>query len=382
MKKLFKRTAAILITAGVILSMTACGGNTAVALKANGNDVSAGEYILTQLSANSNAMSKFTELYPDVDTSAEDFDYYKQELEGVSFRDWVVNDTIETIKTRMVYSNMFDELGLSFTDEEKADIKASVNSTWDTEDSTLAYYGIDFKTWGLFYESFGAGKESYRKVYTDSQKVEKVFHAIYDTDGTKPVAETDVKVKYEEMYARYRMIKMELKDGADAEITDEAALKALEDMGLDYAARISAGESFTAVKADYTAYVAEQKRLANPDEEAEEDETEGAEETAVDENTNDVIVKNDSKTPSEEIVKKIFGMAVNKPELYKAEDAYYVLVRLDLAERDDWYQTYREAVLHEMKGQELIDDVKARAEEIIVEKNEAAIKRYDPKKTM
>lgn len=393
MKRIFKRFIGVILTAVLVVTASGCA-DTGIALTIDGNDLKAGEYIYTQFTALGSALSKFEEEYPDLDTTVVGFDYYKYNIEGVPFRDWVVNETVNICAKCEAYAKLFNELGLEFTDEEKNEHKTTANNAWTVEDSYLSYYGIDFSTWGAYYESVGISKSSFQRAYENDAKAEKVFHAYYDKGGEFEVSEETLLVKFAEEYARYRMLSIELTDADGNALTDTAAINELEDLAESYKNRIASGEKFSVISEDYDTFLEQRDREAHP-ENYEEDEAIGnldeeeadeeAEETA-EEETGDIIydklITKASTSPSEEIVAHIFGMEMEKPEVYKTEDAYYVIVRSDITEREDWFESYRETLLHLIKSEEMLDKATALAETLSIEKNQAALDRYEPKKLM
>lgn len=391
-KKAFNRIAGVFLAAVLAVTMAGCA-DTGTALTIDGNGIAAGEYIYTQFTALSSALSKFREENPDLDTTVIGFDYYKYTVEGIPFRDWVVNETVNICKRRETYSKLFDKLGLEFTAEEKSEHKTAVSNTWNVEDSYLAYYGIDFKTWGAYYESVGISKASFQKVYEKDAKSEKVFHAYYDKGGVKEISDEELLNELKNNYARYRIITINLTDADDNALTDTAAISELDSLAESYRERLEAGELFSVVSADYELFLEERDREAHPEEyedevgnldEEETEETEGTEETeeVEDENDYDYLSAKTSTSPSEEVIAHIFGMETGKVDVYKAETAYYVIMKLDVTERMEWLEEYRENLIHGLKSAEMLTQVDETAETLTLVKNQAALDRYEPKKLL
>ena len=116
---------------------------------------------------------------------------------------------------------------------------------------------------------------------------------------------------------------------------------------------------------DGTVYLEEDE-----EEEADEDKTEADYET---------MFTKTGTYPSAEFVENLFTMSNDAPQLYKTEDAYYVVVRRDLSERTDWLEENTHTIIHKLKEDamtELLANAYAGYNVVI---NEAAKSAYDPK---
>jgi hypothetical protein len=82
---------------------------------------------------------------------------------------------------------------------------------------------------------------------------------------------------------------------------------------------------------------------------------------------------------SEEIVAFIFAMDMNTAGIFKTEEAIFLYQRLDMLEREDWFDedTYN-SIRGEMKTAEMRERISARAGTVTAILNDAAIRRYKP----
>ncbi|MCL1822925.1 MAG: hypothetical protein FWG44_01860, partial [Oscillospiraceae bacterium] len=412
-----------------LLGLSGCA-DTRFVMNIAGIEVRAGEYINAQVSATQSAAAKFREENPDTDVNADGFDYFKQEVEGKSFSDWVYDKTLEMLKERAANSLLFDELGLSFTELEIQEIREYVESLWQSSEN-LAEAGLKEKTWGELYESIGIGKTSIEEVLLYGRKAEKVFHAYYDPDGIQGVPEDVLMQMFTDDYVRFHLIEVYLTDDDNNPITDEDILKDFENKANELADRLNAGDSFTVVNRDFWDF-----RYAYFEEEAEE--TEESEEEAEPEEAN-----NDSEEPEQDVTEDeneesgetdetdgeaeddidyealydeydnmyseliartdqpyfytqmndetyalpeeahdfLIHMDLNTAAVFKTDECYFVFQKLDIYERDDWFETFRETLLHDLKGDEMNELVKEKAVTLDVSLNQAAIKRYKPEKS-
>jgi len=367
-----------------ILGLSGCA-DTTYALSVSGTEVKAGEYIYAQLEAAQEAVSKFKEENPDTDVSDSAFDYFKQELEGKKFTDWVNDSAVDVCRERMACAELFDELGLTLTADDETEIRNNVESFWANTDIASAGVG-NYGTLGEFFESSGIGKASLSTVLTYQKKKEKVFHAYFDADGIEAVSESELRAKMAEEYARFRAIPIYLSDGEGNAITSEEGLKEIDGLAQSYVERLSAGESFVVVQNDYSEYVDSLTPVAEEEETGETAETTDGEEAAVDaeaeaETDNDYDLAEKKGSPyylTETEQEFLFGMDANTAAVYKGDTYYYVIQRLDINEREDWFENISESLLHEIKDATMIEKIRERADLVNVTLNQAAIKRYKP----
>lgn len=402
-------TAAIAVTGA--LGFSGCA-DVSVAMTIDGVEIPAGLYILYSGYAYSAAITQLTEEQPDLDTSAEGFNYYDQTVSEMNFADYVKQETVNFCKRYVVTERLYDELGLSMSAEEIADTSDSINTTWAADVSSYATYLTylnDSKTIGSYFEKYGISKASYRLFYESSLKNEAIFQAYYGEEGSEPVSAAEISDYIVENYTLARYIAVSLND-ADGELIEETTqLAALEALAQGYVDRLAEGENFADVYASYEDYVAEQE-AANEDES---DETEEAEETtaaetdipdedsaeadepseteAADETTApeedaadpeeeekpvdsdyDRIIAKTSTSPSEDFVKTLFEMDFNAPAIYKADTYYYVVVRYDIRENSEYVEDYTQTALNGLKGDEFEDMLEGRYADYATTTNKSA----------
>ena len=377
------------ILAGALCVTTAAAftgcGDTSYAMTINDEKLNAGIYLLYEYQAVGEADTKFSEENPDVDTSAEGFDYYAYTIEGKAYDRWIIDRTEELCREYAAVNALFDEKGLALTEDEKTELNDSVKSTWDDENPYLQYYGIDFSTMGEYYESKGIGKESYKLVQYANQKQSKLFDYYFAVGGTEGTTQAEIDSYFAENYARATYFKIALEDGSGDKVETGEGLQILEDLGNGYVEELKNGAAFSTVSKEYDAYVKEQEKAA-AQAQAEEDNTVYVEED--DEDTDEeekseadyeTMFRKTSTSPSAEFVENLFSMSNNEPQLYKTEDAYYVVVRLDVSERTDWLENNTSTILHSLKDDamtEILDNAGAGCTVVL---NDSAISLYNPK---
>ncbi len=99
--------------------------------------------------------------------------------------------------------------------------------------------------------------------------------------------------------------------------------------------------------------------------------------------TNKTVIEKSGTTPDSAVVSKVFG-EMNKGDIQIIESAdseyYYIVVKLDILETDEYFETARDSLLYEMKSGDLDELVAQWTESQTVNKNQDAYKRYDPEK--
>jgi hypothetical protein len=378
-----KQILAAVLAAGMIISIAGCS-TPRTALTVDGEDVPAGLYVYTQHQAVTDAMAAFKEEYPDVDDSLATFDYSTYTLDGKLWKVWIADRTVELCAQRVAQEQMFNDMQLFMSDGDYQAVNDDVNSTWAVDNEyMLYYYGVS--NWEEYYTPLGVSQDSYRKAVTADAMREKLFNAIYGVNGTEPVPEADLKAKFNEDYARIRVISMPLTSAEDGStITDPAELDELKTMAQSYLDRLAAGEAFTAVYDDYYAYATGQIIESDGSEsDGSADENSDGSTAAIDEayeETMDSMVDLNGTAPSEGMLTAIKAATIGTPMLYQDTDAYYVFVRLDISVRTDWFETYRSTLLHSLKNADFDAKCAQKAAELSVVRNEQAIAIYDPDK--
>lgn len=377
------------ILAGVLCVTTAASftgcSDVSYAMTINGEKLNAGVYLLYEYQAVSEAREKFDEENPDVDTSAEGFDYYAYNVEGKTFSQWITDRTEVLCREYAAVNALFDEKGMELTADETSAINASVKSTWYDENPYLVYYGIDYPTMGQYYESLGIGMESYKLVQLETEKREKLFDSLYSVGGTEGTTQAEVDAYFAENYARAAYIEIALEDGNGDKIETSEGLKVLEDLGNGYVEKLKNGTPFSTVSKEYDTFVDEQRKAAEKAQaEAdgtvylEEDDEEEADEEKTEADYETLFTKTGTN-PSAEFVENLFAMSNDAPQLYKTDDAYYVVVRRDLSERTDWLEENTHTIIHKLKEDAMTELLANAYAGYTVEINEAAKSAYDPK---
>lgn len=458
-----KKIAALGCAAAMVSSLTACGEKTTWGAVIDGVQIPAGVFIYYLDTANYEAQQKLNE---QTDTSADlspegaaaqssetvTLPLYSSQIDGVDSKQWIYDRATELMQEYAAVEAKFDEYGLTLSDDDKQSAQVYLDQIWDYA--------------GDYYTSMGVSENSYKSIFLNSSKKQKLFETIYSEGGERAVSDDEIKTYLDENYALINYIDVELKDGEGNLLKSDGKAERMEMLN-SYIERYNNGEDFDELNAEYVTYYENLKKAAeeaaaaaeaaNADETAAEntaettaevsqspaeaalpsddeevtdetsetetsietevsEDTEAAEETtapdeAVSENETSaetettaaestaadaqttqvgtvesnmtVIEKADRTVPCADVANKVFD-EMNKGDIQIIETAdgehYYLVVKLDILEDDEYFTTARASLLSEMKSDDFDGMVSEWTAAQTVEKNADSYKRYDPEK--
>lgn len=452
-----KKIAALGCAAAMLGSLTACGEKTTWGAVIDGVQIPAGVFIYYLDTANYEAQQKLNE---QTDTSGDlspegaaaqssetvTLPLYSSQIDGVDSKQWIYDRATELMQEYAAVEAKFDEYGLTLTDDDKQSAQVYLDQIWDYA--------------GDYYTSMGVSENSYKSIFLNSSKKQKLFETIYSEGGERAVSDDEIKTYLDENYALINYIDVELKDGEGNLLKSDGKAERMEMLN-SYMERYSNGEDFDELNAEYVTYYENLKKAAEeaaaaaeaanadetaaentaettaevsqspaeaalpsddeevtdetsetetstetevptetesaeettaPDEAVSETETSAAETTAADAQTTQVgtvesnmtvIEKADRTVPCADVANKVFD-EMNKGDIQIIETAdgehYYLVVKLDILEDDEYFTTARASLLSEMKSDDFDGMVSEWTAAQTVEKNADSYKRYDPEK--
>lgn len=412
----WKKAAATLLAAAVTGSFVACGESTTNAMTIDGIQIKAGMYIYYSYNA-------YLQLTQDLKAQNSELDVTdnkvvkEQKMDGVSAETWIQNKALEYCKQYAAVEKKADELGIELKSDDKNDINDKVETFWDNS--------------GEIYEKNGISKESVKAILENTYLTDEVFMHYYEVDGEEGVTEDGLKEFYEENNARVQYIQFDLKDGKGDDL-DDAGKADMKKMVEDYLGEVQAlkgdedamEDKMDDIQSEYNAYVtsiseeaAAETATSATDADGNEiaaTTTEAAETTAAAETTttaeaettesgatttttapyaNEKIiakVTTDSDTKEEDVTytpsKKAYDFIFNDAELgvpamVEDDNAYYIILRRDIKERmtddDLWTEDNMNSVIYTEYQKDFEDMRDKWCDDLNVEKNDRAIKRYD-----
>lgn len=411
-------TAALLCTA----SLTACS-DTSYVMTVGDSKINAGIYIYNELTEMSYQMTMM--YYQNGITK----DYFNQKVDGKAFDEYLSDYALTATKEYAAVVDKFNELGLTLSDEDIKSINDSISSTWDSQ--------------GEFYESEGISKESVKLALKGSKMREELFDHYYAEGGEEAVSD-DEMVKYlDDNYLRYKSIsfaKTKASTDSSSSATDSSTdsadaaneeAKAKRDEFLEKAQGVSF-DDFDSIIDEYNDYVA--SKNATDSSSATDSDSSALDSSTASDDTSSVSDIDTSSTASDDtssvsdstadsstaasdtdssadssssapdpyanekmmnygtmddsqkdttngkILKEVSGMSTDVATAYEDDNAYYILIKGDIKDRDTEYaKDNHEDLLKEMKSDEFQEKLTSWVEKLDIKVNNKAIKRYTPK---
>lgn len=366
-----------IMAVGIAFSFSSCA-DTTYAHIINGDKVPSGVYLGYLVQAYMEGSQKVT------DTAA---DPYTQQIDGVDFKQWVKNRAYEITTKNAAISILFKENGCEFTDTDKATIDSYNNAMW-------SYYGA-------LYEENGTSKASLRKISEIDYMYNILFKKLYDTGGSKEVAEDTIKTYYADNNILVKQIAFSFlkPDGTQRTEAELAELKATAEK---YMARANKGEDMDKLIKEYNDAVAaesssESSSSASSASSAESSSAQGSssESSAVSSsesssatssneevNPNFVLIdKNNTTSLSTDTIALYQALKAGKTEIVTITDtSYNVVMRYDILAEKEVYNKNRFSMLYAMKKTDFEQIITDKTATLDVVTNERSIKRYDPEK--
>lgn len=235
-------------------ALSACGDSTPVVMQLGDHTVTAAMY---QYWASS-CKGQYIYQYEDVNNTAE---FWNSEVrDGVSAAEYFDGITLDNIKTTLVVMKMFDDYGLSLTNDEKNSIsdyisdliKERAEGSKNMMNSMLGQYGVNLKI--------------LEKIYRDEAKSAHVYDYLYGENGKEKLDDDALEAFYKENYVHFNMIYVNdayryVTDEDGKMVTGDDGYYKTEELDSDTAAkkaaviedatsRLAAGEDFASVYKD------------------------------------------------------------------------------------------------------------------------------------
>ena len=201
----FKKCAAALIASAMLLSFSACSSDTGWIMQKGELEMPAGVYI-------NNMIQSYYEASMLVEDPQKDI--LKQEIDGVKASEWIENEALNLTKENMAICDLFNELGLSFTDQELMTAHSQAES----------YYAKA----GEGLEKNGISQNSVELMYQITYMRAKVFDTLYGEGGEKEVKEEEIQKYYDDNYIKMAVqtfnlpVKQELAEDATEQEKESA----------------------------------------------------------------------------------------------------------------------------------------------------------------
>ncbi|MDR1253969.1 MAG: hypothetical protein LBJ95_03015 [Oscillospiraceae bacterium] len=317
-------------------------------LKTSNSSLSPGSFILLEMDAYYAAGQKVSEANPNAK------DVLKEKVDDQPANEWIRNKAIDEGKFLLAIKKLFDENGLSLTDEEQKKAENAGIKQWRSRGKT--------------FEDLGVGKDSFLEAKSIiPAKKDKLFEAIYGKDGSNPVNDENLKSYYEDNYTHYttlsKLLTNPAQDGGQAPqpLTDEekAAAKAKFD---EYVNKLNDGEDIKNIASQF-----------KTDEAMKEEE----------DPLMSLTEKSDQLTLPEAANNKLKELEIGKAAVVEveADSTLYLIQKQDVKTKSSEMledATERDSVLHEQSKANFDELIKDQVSQMDISVNYAAINQHPP----
>ncbi len=357
---IIKRLLTLMLIAVMALSLAGCADTTWV-MKANDTVIDPGIYIYYQTQGYVDAVYQLAN---------QDENYYYYYLYGYSLLEDTLDDkpvsehvdqyAMDMCRQYVVVDTLFNELGLTFSEDELAIIDNEVRQIWAKSQDYL--------------ETIGVSKSSIEKVTASKYKEEKVFDAYYEIGGIKGTTEELINSYVEDEYARVKFIKLDFADSAEDAI-DAARKEEMLALANSYMERANNGEDFDTLIDEYEATLPKDEEDVEVEEESEYEDEETA--ALAEKYRNEYVFSLESTTPSPKFVKYVFSSCkVGEITIVQDDISFFVVQRLSVLEREDIMTSGRDFIIEEIYDSDYTALINTTLSGYTITVNDKAIKRY------
>jgi hypothetical protein len=286
-------------------------------------------------------------------------DLLAQTVEDQPASQWVIASAEKNLRENIVVEQQFAAEGLTLPEGTDAQVQSSVAQEW------AAY--------GEMNEQNGIAQTSLEQVMMNAFKRGTLFTHYYGVDGKTPVADEDLKAILMSDYAKVSLLPIQK---AAADVTDEngAVIQTADERNAElkadaesYLQRLNDGEMLEDLYFEY------EKSIAGDA---------AADVVKPEPGSLALIVTADLADSyySAELVNGALTMAEGTSALTEDDAFYYVMLRTDILENPEDFDSLRSTLLSDLKGDEFNAMVTAWGEELQLDVNQAALNEYTPER--
>ena len=173
--KTIKRAAVLVLSCALLLTAVACHQPNETVLTIGDVQIPSGLYLAMQMDSFSTFTSTVQSSLSSGETMSTISDVLKHSAEDKTSDQWIKDKTLEAAKLYAAVMTLWNEFGLSLTEEEEANLADWVDYYWSE----------DYQNMGSYYEPNGVSKETFAELMRNGTRQNKVFLYYYD----KPDAE-------------------------------------------------------------------------------------------------------------------------------------------------------------------------------------------------
>lgn len=350
--KLFKKITAILLCVLMVMSVASCGEDTSWVIKTDKTTTTSGMYLYYLLGAYSNAYNFVEDPEKDI---------ISQTIDGVKAEEWIKNTAMDSAKFATVILERFDEKKLALSEENEQYAKQYADYYWGVAGQVYLNHGVTYDT--------------FLKCIKIDLMVSQLFETVYGKGGEKEISAEDMKKGLAENFVKVKEIGISLA-GITGEMRSDKVQENLKQKAEDYKKRIEAGEKIEdLIKEHYKLEV----DLAVEESGKTAEELMGGS-TADDVDTDFVVISKNATNYSENEINEVFKLENGKVVVLVEKEYVRVIQKYDILEDETLLEQYDYDIRVSLKAEEFTEEIEAAAKDLVVEVNEAALKKYKPSK--
>lgn len=360
--KIFKRIMAVSLVLIMVLSLSACiHKKDEIAVTIGDVEFTSAYYMCALLNADSEAKQKVGEdeenLTDEEKEGTAQIDYYSKKIDDKSFVKWVEDRALEMLKDIAAYRTLCKDNKIELTDDQKKEAEETASYYWNS-------YG-----YSAYFQPNGVSEATYKSFTEDNYYAEEYFQHIYGKDGTKALAEDDVKKQILDNYILVDIVQSQYTE----ELTDEqkTARKELLEMNADY---IKKGEK---------TFVEVYKEINNiTDEEEHEHEHEEGEIEPVNQYATVLGAEGTGENFENEYYETFKGYEIDEPQVIEAKDASAALlvIKRDLTKDQYYMDTLDAYARHSLADEDFEKEIAKFSKDLKVNVNKYAVSQFKVKK--
>ncbi len=335
MKKVTKWLAGVLCGV-MMLSFAGCSDTTWV-LQYGDDIITSGVYLGYLVQGYNDAIDLVTE---------EKANFWNSTVEESNAVDWVRDYALQYAKEDLAVRAKAVEYGIALDEDDES-----------TLDSMVSYYWSSYQE---SYEENGIYETSFRTLLEASSLYEKVFTYYYGEDGIEPISDEELLNYLDSDYLKYKYIELSILDDDGNDLSDEEKAEVYT-KAEGYVERLNAGEAIDTLMNEYDLEVGNITEDEVSDEETE------------------YYYASVEDREDDDFTDQLFEQAeVDVPIIIETDDSYCVVLRAAMDATD--VETYYDSILQNYKAEEFADIVDSWVSEMDITVNNAAVRRYTPKK--
>ena len=372
-----KRALAALVAAVTLLSFAACHKAGETVLTIEGVEIPSGIYLALQIQTFNQFTTSVQETVSSGVTVSSFDDYKEQTLDGISYVEWVRQNTMVAAKQYAAVEKLFEEYGLALNEEDETSLTSMVDFYWNNQ-----YYN-----YAAMFEPNGVSKASYTELMRNTIKRNKVFLYHYDKagddgkGGLSPVPDEELKKVFDDTYILADTLTVPTTQSSDSSGSTvslgEEEIAAIKEKLDGYAERINSGKAtFAQIQKEYNGTEDENDTSST----SSGTETEKSEKfptaTIMTEDSNATLFGLLKSKKAEE------GFGYEKAYVIQDTSSYYLAVLHDVT-TDPFYMDnaqYRSTVLYALREDTFNTLLNEKSANYNVSQDDGLIRYYSPKK--